>query len=220
MDEIERKKLINTMLEYGGIGLRRQVLRIHKNGAKFPISKNYIDDEVLNPKNTYTILLIPEVKIALETSLLLSFFERRKGPSIFYSYPESALIESEKISIIQNMDQAHKSEFFINQSSTVPSSINYYFEIPSEWARGNKEMLLISIMPNQIITKTLQELLQPHCVDFATQLKNDENSFKGIYLNQMDNYPKNQQSEIKLYSNALKERMKKLYIQIVQTFQT
>lgn len=219
MDEIERKKMITTIVEYGGIGLRRQVLRVHKNGAKFPISKNYIDDEVLNPENTYTILLIPEIKIATETSLLLSFFARRKGPSIFYSYPEMALAESEKISIIQNMDQAYKNEFFIYQSSTVPASINYYFEIPSEWARGKKEMLLISVMTNEHITQILQGLLQPLCIDFATQLRNDENTFKGIYFNQMDRFPENKQSEIKIYSNAIKERIKKLYIQIVQTLQ-
>lgn len=220
MDEIERKKMINSVLECGGIGLRRQVLRVHKNGAKFPISKNYIDDEVLNPNNTYTIILIPEIKIATELSLLLSFFARRKGPSLFYSYPEKALTENEKINIIQNLDQAYKDEFFINQSSTIPVSLNYYFEIPSEWARGNKEMLIISIIPNEQITPILQEFLQPLCIDFAIQLKSDENTFKGMYHNQMERFSESEQLEIKIYSNALKERIKKFYIQIIQTLQS
>ncbi|MFX1452967.1 MAG: hypothetical protein ACFFCM_19175 [Promethearchaeota archaeon] len=220
MDEIERKKMINSVLGYGGIGLRRQVLRIHKNGAKFPISKNYIDDEVLNPNNTYTIILIPEIKIATEISLLLSFFARKKGPSLFYSYPEKALSENEKINIIQNFDQAYKNEFFIHQSSTIPVSLNYYFEIPSEWARGNKEMLLISIITNEQITPILQEFLQSLCIDFVTQLKSDDNSFKGIYYNQIEKFSEKEQLEIKIYNNALKERIKKFYIQIIQTLQS
>ena len=218
MDDIARKKIITDVVEYGGIGLRRQVLRVHKNGAKFPISKTYIDDEVLNPNITYTIILIPEIKIATETSILLSFFSR-KGPSIFYSYPDQALKENEKINLMQHMDQTYNNEFFINQSSIIPTSLNYYFEIPSEWAQGKKEMLLIGIMPNEHITQGLKELLQPICVNFANQLKSDDNSFKGLYINQMNRFPENEQSEIEIYHNALKERMKNLYLQIIQTLQ-
>ena len=220
MNEIERKKIIADILQYGGMGLRRQSLRVHKNGAKFPISKNYINDEVLNPQNTYTIILIPETKIAADTSIILSFFARKKGPTIFHSYPEKALTESEKLSIIQNMNQAYKEEFFVQQSSTIPSSLNYYFEIPSEWARGNKEMLLISIMLNISITPIIEEILHPICIDFATQLKNDENSFKAIYINQMNRISAKDQSEIKIYSDGLKERIKQFYILILQTLQS
>ena len=220
MNEIERKKIIADIIKYGGIGLRRQSLRVHKNGAKFPISKNYIDDEVLDPKNKYTVIIIPEIKIATDISILLSFFARRKGPSIFYSYPEKALTGTEKISIIQNMDQAYKKEYFVQQSSTLPSSLNYYFEIHSDWARGKKEMLLISIIINKPITHIIEELLQPICIDFATQLKNEENSFKAIYINDMDRVPEKDQSEIKIYSEGLKERIKQFYILIIQSLQS
>jgi len=220
MKEIERKKIITDILKYGGIGLRRQSLRVHKNGAKFPISKNYIDDEVLNPHNTYTVILIPETKIAIDTSIILSFFARKKGPTIFHSYPEKSLSESVRMSIIQNMDQAYKKEYFVQQSSSIPSSLNYYFEIHSDWARGKKEMLLISIIINKPITPILEEILHPICIDFATQLKNDENSFKAIYINDMDRVPEQEQSEIKIYSDGLKERIKQFYILIIQTLQS
>ena len=86
------------------------------------------------------------------------------------------------------MNQAYNDEFFINQSSTIPVSLNYYFEIPSIWARGNKEMLTISIITNEQITPVLQELFQQLCIDFAIQLKSDENTFKGIYHNQMEKF--------------------------------
>ena len=219
MNEIERKKLITDVIEHGGIGLRRQVLRVHKNGAKIPISKNYIDDEVLSPKNTYTVILIPETKIAANTSIILSFFNRKKGPIVFHSYPENALIESEMIEITQNMNQAFNKEFFVQHSSTVPSSLNYYFEVYSDWARGKKEMLLLSIIINKPITPILEKIIQPICLDFATQIKNEENTFKAIYINQMDSRSEKDQSEIKLYSNGLKERIKHFYIQLIQSLQ-
>lgn len=220
MNEIERKKIITDIIKYGGIGLRRQSLRVHKNGAKFPISKNYIDDEILNPQNSYTVILIPETKIAPETSIILSFFARRKGPTIFHSYPEKALTEFEKMSIIQNMDQAYKNEYFVQQSSILPSSLNYYFEIPSEWARGKKEMLLINIIINAPITPIMEEILKPICVDFATQLKNDDNTFKAIYINHMDRVPEKDQSDVETNSKGLKERIKQLYFLIIQTLQS
>lgn len=220
MDELKRKNIITNVFKYGGIGLRHQTLRVHKNGAKFPISKNYIDDEILSPNVTYTVILIPETKIAIESSVQLSFFARRKGPTLFYSYPENAQTESEKLGIIQNMDQTFKKEFFIQQSSTLPASLNYYFEIPSEWARGNKEMLLLSIILNIPITPVLEDIIKPICLDFATQLKNEENSFKGIYINDMTRVPEKDKKEIKMYSDGLKERIKKLYILITQSLQS
>jgi hypothetical protein len=220
LNEIERKKLITDVIEYGGIGLRRQVLRVHKNGAKIPISKNYIDDEVLSPSNTYTVILIPETKIAANTSIILSFFNRKKGPIVFHSYPDKALIESEIIEITQNMKQAFNQEFFVQHSSTVPSSLNYYFEIHSDWARGKKEMFLLSIIINKPITPTLEKIIQPICLDFAIQIKNEENTFKAIYIDQMDSRSEKDQSAIKLYSNGLKERIKHFYIQLLQSLQS
>ena len=220
MNELERKKLITDVIQYGGIGLRRQVLRVHKNGAKIPISKNYIDDEVLSPKNTYTVVLIPETKIAANTSIILSFFNRKKGPMIFHSYPEKALTESERIEITQNMNQAYHREFFVHYSSTIPSSLNYYFEIHSDWARGKKEMLLLSIMINKPITPILEKIIQPICLDFATQIKNEENTFKALYIKNMNSRSEKDQSEIKLYSNGLRERIKHFYIQMVESLQS
>ena len=220
MKEMGRKKLITSVIEYGGLGLRRQVLRVHKNGAKIPISKNYIDDEVLSPKNTYTVILIPETKIAANTSIILSFFNRKKGPIVFHSYPENAIIESEVIEITQNMTQAFKKEFFVQYSSTIPSSLNYYFEIHSDWARGKKEMLLLSIMINKPITSIMEKRVQPICLDFATQIKNEENTFKALYINDIDSRSEKEQFEIKLYYNGLKERIKHFYIQLIESLQS
>ena len=78
MIEKDRKNIISEVQKFGGIGLRHQSLRVHKNGAKFPISKNYIDDELLDPEILYTLILIPEIKIATRTGVVLSYFARKK----------------------------------------------------------------------------------------------------------------------------------------------
>ena len=91
MDEKERKKLIIDSRKFGGLSLRRQKLRIHRNGAKFPISKVYIDDEVLDPDIQYTLVLIPEAYIAKKSSMNLFYFQRKMGPISFYSYPIDSL---------------------------------------------------------------------------------------------------------------------------------
>ena len=156
MNEKDRKKMIRDSHKFGGISLRRQMLRVHKNGAKFPISKAYIDDELLDPAVTYTLILIPEAKIATKTSVLLSFFKRRSGPHVFYSFPEDALNNVEKESIGEMMIQASKERFFINYSSVI-SSINYYFELHSDWARGNKEMLMISVSLDRKINQAVED---------------------------------------------------------------
>ncbi len=60
IDGKERKKLITDVKRYGGITIPRMKLQVHQSGAKFPISKVYVDDEQLNPDKFYTLVIIPE----------------------------------------------------------------------------------------------------------------------------------------------------------------
>jgi len=62
IDGKERKKLIAEAKKYGGITIPRMKLQVHQSGAKFPISKVYVDDEQLNPDTFYTLLIMPEGK--------------------------------------------------------------------------------------------------------------------------------------------------------------
>ncbi|GAH60485.1 unnamed protein product [marine sediment metagenome] len=67
----------------------------------------------------------------------LSYFHRKIGPLVFYSYPESMLDEQLSARIANIMDQT-VSEGFFTHSFEKNNSNNYYFEIHSDWARGNK----------------------------------------------------------------------------------
>lgn len=214
MIEKDRKEIISEAQKFGGIGLRRQFLRVHKNGAKFPISKTYIDDELLDPEMTYTLILIPEIKISTKTFVALSFFNRKMGSLVFYTYPEGIFEEGISIQIANIIDQAFKEGFFVHQSSTVSSSLNYYFEIPSEWARGNKEMLMISVILDKSTNQLLEESIQEFCTDFASQLKNTEGLFKALYMKVIDTFPEKDRSAIKKINESLRTKIKEFYKEI------
>ncbi|MFX1379580.1 MAG: hypothetical protein ACFFA4_10860 [Promethearchaeota archaeon] len=215
MSEKDRKEIISVAQKFGGIGLRRQSLKVHKNGAKFPISKTYIDDELLDPEIVYTLILIPEIKIATETTIALIYFARRKGPLVFYAHPEGSLDEELSIQITNIMDQVFKEGFFVHRSSTVPSSLNYYFEIPSEWARGNKEMLMISVNLDITTNQLLEEDIREICTDFAARLKNTEGLFKALYMKEINKFPEKDRSDIKKFNESLKTKIKEFYKEIV-----
>ena len=213
MGEKDRKDIISEVQKYGGISLRRKSLRVHKNGAKFTISKTYIDDELVDPEMTYTLILIPEIKISKKTIVILSYFERKLGPVVFYSYPEDN--HDDRLALIINiMDQAFKEDYYVHMSSIVPSSLNYYFEIPSEWARGGKEMLMISVILDKPINKLLGQSIQEICTDFATKLKNIDGLFKALYLNEIERFPEKDHSDIKKINKSLRAKIEDFYQEI------
>ena len=213
INEKDRKKLILESQKYGGISLRRQKLRVHKNGAKFPISKAYVDDELLDPEISYTLILIPEVKIADQTIVSLTFFKRRSGPLIYYYYPENSLKVTEKVSIVDTMISASNEKYFIHQSSNL-SSLNYYFEIHSEWARGKKEMVMISIILNTKITKSIEDITLSICIDFETDLTSIKDIYKALYDKDLGSFSDEEQSDIEKISRILRTKIKELHKKI------
>ncbi len=213
MNEMNRKKLIIESQKYGAISLRRQKLRVHKNGAKFPISKAYIDDELLDPEISYTLILIPEVKIADQTIVSLSFFKRKSGPVIYYYYPENSLKVTEKASLADTMISASNERYFIHQSSNL-SSLNYYFEIQSDWARGNKEMLMISVILNTKITKSIEDIVLLICIDFESELTSIKDIYKALYDKDLNSFSDEEQSDIEKISRFLRTKIKELHKKI------
>ena len=213
MHEKDRKKLILESRKFGGISLRRQTLQVHKNGAKFPISKAYVDDELLDLDVSYTLILIPEAKFATENIVALTIFKRRKGPLMFYSFPENSLNNKEQESIAAMMAQSFQEKFFIYQSSFI-SSLNYYFEIHSDWARGNKEMLLISVILDRKINQEIEETIQSLCLDLDSQFNSNKEIFKALYISEIESFSDEDQVEIKRINENLKVIIKKFYDKI------
>ncbi len=212
MTEKDRKKLIFDTYKFGGISLRHQILRLHKNGAKFPISKVYIDDGLLDPDVLYTLILLPEANIAAKKSVILSFFQRNTGPVIWDAFPND-IPEREKSNIVAVMAHTAKEGFYIHQTSAI-SSLNYYFEIPSEWARGNKEMLMVSVILDRIIDDSVEKTVKTLLTSFVSKLKESDNLYKALYVKDLDKYSEEQQSDILKISENLRSILKETYQKI------
>ena len=153
--------------------------------------------------------MIPEVKIADQTIVSLTFFKRRTGPLIYYYYPENSLKATEKASIVDTMISASNEKYFTHQSSNL-SSLNYYFEIHSDWARGKKEMLMISVILNTKITKSIEDIILSICIDFETDLISIKDIYKALYDKDLDSFSDEEQSDIEKISRILRTKIKEL----------
>lgn len=111
----------------------------------------------------------------------LSYFHRKIGPLVFYSYPENMLGEHLSTRIANIMDQT-VSEGFFTHSFEQNISNNYYFEIHSDWARGNKEMLMVSIIFDQQINLEIEQNVNILCTEFLEKLLSNEEIFTAFYV--------------------------------------
>ncbi|MBY9014255.1 MAG: hypothetical protein KGD68_01045 [Candidatus Lokiarchaeota archaeon] len=123
----------------------------------------------------------------------------------------------EKTSVANSMESLYKSayteRYFIHQSSNL-SSLNYYFEIHSDWARGNKEMLMISVILNTRITKSIEDIILSICIDFETELTVIKDIYKALYDKDLDMFSDEEQSDIEKISRNLRAKIKEFYKKI------
>jgi len=151
-------------------------------------------------------------------TITLSWFHRKIGPSIYYEYPESNLQPDELLKIPDLMDTKFEEGFF-HHSFTNLYLFNYFFEIGSRWARGHKEMLLMSVCFSNPISTQIQHDILIHCIDFANRLKETTNMYKAFYK---DTTPSNEfpidaqeEKEISVHERNLKGWLRDLYCNIV-----
>ncbi len=142
-------------------------------------------------------------------TIALSFFHRKIGPIVVYNYPDT-FDEVSKLRIADIMDQAYEEGFFTHSFGDL-TSMNYYFEIFSSWARGNKEMVMVSIVLNSEVTSHLEHILLSWTIDFATKLKNNKEIYKGFYLNDEENFAEEERVKIREANKQLTLWVKELY---------
>lgn len=140
----------------------------------------------------------------------LSYFHRKIGPLVFYSYPENMLDEQLSARIANIMDQT-VSEGFFTHSFEQNSSNNYYFEIPSDWARGNKEMLMVSIIFEHQINSEIEQNVNVLCTEFLEKLLSNEEIFTAFYINDINNFDEPDKDLIYKNNSLIKLWVKELY---------
>lgn len=110
--------------------------------------------------------------------LALLYFNTVVGPEIFFSHPSSIL---EKVSkkMLGFFDLEMSEEFF--EVSLIEEDLkitNMYFEITSCWARGNKEMLMFSIITDKIFKS---EIFYEVMEKYSMKIKSIVNLYKAFY---------------------------------------
>jgi len=151
----------------------------------------------------------------LKTIATLSYFHRKIGPIVFYSYPENLLDDQLSLRIANIMDQTVSEGFFIHSFEN-RKSMNFYFEIRSDWARGNKEMLMISIIFDRQISSDLESNVNSLCSEFSEKLLNDENIFAAFYINDINNFDERDKELILNNNSLIKLWVKELYWAVIE----
>ncbi|MFX0167547.1 MAG: hypothetical protein ACFE9V_19655 [Candidatus Hodarchaeota archaeon] len=149
--------------------------------------------------------------------VLLTYFDRKKGPIIFLSYPEQTLKNENCLFIANLMDQINSEEFF-SYSFNHYHTLNYYFEINSYWARGNKELLMLSSVFDHQPSFETEKTVFSLCIEFSEWLKLKDGIFAAFYSN--DEIPdQNGNENIALNRYYVKMWLKEFYWTIKEEIQ-
>jgi len=146
----------------------------------------------------------------LKTIASLSYFHRKIGPIVFYSYPEDLLDDKLSTRIANIMDQQFTEGFFTH-SFKETITMNYYFEIQSDWARGNNDMLMISIIFDEQTDMRIEEKIQDLCIEFSDKLKSNENIYTAFYISDINNFDPDEQEKIIQNNELIKLWVRELY---------
>lgn len=149
----------------------------------------------------------------MKTNVALSYFHRKIGPSVFYSYPKDSLDRELSVKIANIMDLYN--EGFFTHSFENLRSLNYYFEIHSDWARGNMEMLMVSTIIDQQLSPEIEEKISELCVEFSEQLQSNEEIFTAFYINDI-NYHEEDKELITKNEVLIRAWLKELYWSILE----
>ena len=151
----------------------------------------------------------------MTTTILLSHFHRKIGPIAFYSYPKNVLSEEISDTITSIMDQPLDSGFFIYSVENL-ITMNYYFEIPSEIARGNNERLMVSAIFQRQTTPETEQNISILLQEFSEQLQSQENIYTAFYIKEIHSINIDNKDEIIDNYSIVKLWVKELYWAVIE----
>lgn len=114
-------------------------------------------------------------------SVILSYFHRSYGPKVLIEAPQ-IFSDSQTEHIAKLIDGSFEKGFFIHKFPDMLST-NYFFEVPSPWARGNRELALISIIFRPDYKESLS-LYETSLAEFVSKFLNDNEIYKCFYISE------------------------------------
>jgi len=140
----------------------------------------------------------------------LSYFHRKIGPIVFYAFPKQELDDQLSARIANIMDQT-VSEGFFTLTFEDKLSMNFYFEIHSDWARGNNEMVMVSLIFDHQISAEIEQNLMNLCAEFCSKLQSNEEIYTAFYISDINNMEEEDKNLIIKNNEAVKGLVKELY---------
>jgi len=142
--------------------------------------------------------------------VILSYFHTRIGTDIFYTFPKTQVDSEISDRLYDVMTQQNEEEFFTHTFGNL-KLLNYYFQIRSDWARGNREMLMLSIMITQQISPEIEETISTLCKKFVERMRSNGDIFTGFHIKELNNHDEDDKERIIKSELLVREWVKDLY---------
>ena len=146
----------------------------------------------------------------MKAIVALSYFHRKIGPIVFYAFPRQELDDQLSARIANIMDQT-VSEGFFTLTFEDKLSMNFYFEIHSDWARGNNEMVMVSLIFDHQISAEVEQNLMNLCAEFCSKLQSNEEVYTAFYISDINNMEEEDKNLIIKNNEVVKGLVKELY---------
>ncbi|MFW9996230.1 MAG: GNAT family N-acetyltransferase [Candidatus Odinarchaeota archaeon] len=136
--------------------------------------------------------------------VVLSYYHSHSGPSILHSIPGELHPEIAN-DICRTLDFLEEPGFFIQHKSN-HTTVNWYFEIPNECARGGKDMLLVSVV---LVCDHIDPLsLEDPIRWFVDELKNVNGLCRVLYLDNADKVSEKDNEHVQTIQDEIKAKLR------------
>lgn len=144
--------------------------------------------------------------------LLLSYFDRIKGPVVYMTAPGSLAheLKEEYQEQIKSLLDTNHDGFFTHFFSRELKTANYIFSLESSWARGRQESVMITVIaPEEEPDYTKYEKVLEK---FSKKIQSNVHSFKGFYaISGINTLSDRTKEEILTQYNFLETELDNLY---------
>lgn len=134
---------------------------------------------------------------------------------IFYSYPPDQVGEEISDRLYDVLTQQKGEEFFMHSFDEF-KFLNYYFQIPSDWARGSREMIMVSMIIYDQIPPEIEDSIALLCRKFAEMMQSKEDIYTGFYINEISKYEEDDKEKIKKNTQIIKDEVRELYWETIE----
>lgn len=197
-----------TKQEFKEREVKVEIIKLYKYFVEF--SKKYFEIKER---------LISESEKSMISAALL-YFHRKAGPIIYMLYPENTLTEEQSKKLCKELEIATREGFFSRSYPDI-CHLSYYFEIPSDWARGKKEMVLLSFIFYKLPEKDIADALHLKSMKFVEKMEAHPEIFKGFYSSyEIDGFQEAEKEKAKEMNELLKKWIKSLYLASLDVFQS